>query len=575
MPASIHAARTVYELLHASAAVHAEGIALTYLDDVAPLSISRQLSYAELFAELNRTVRLIHDLAGKPRPVVSLLLPHLPQSQCLLWGAACAGVANPLNPLLNEDALYGLMLKAETDLIFVLGPVPGSDLWDKARAVAERLPRRPSCVAVAMPAGELCYDRLLADYSPEPLAEHLLPAPQDTAAYFHTGGTTGLPKLARHSHANQVAAALAYVRSLRVGPDDVAINGLPLFHVAGALVNSLGGLAGGVRLVLPTPAGFRNPEVIRQHWHLVERFGVTVSGGIPTSVAAMLDVPLDGHDIGTLRFLLSGGAPVSAALCESVRAVTGLQLYQAYGMTEAAGVIALPNLDAPAIPGSAGHIAAPIEVRIDGGEICVRGPTVFPGYLGQDTPPLDDGWLRSGDLGHLDEHGNLFITGRAKDLIIRGGHNIDPSLIESCLERHPAVSLVAAVGMPDEYAGELPVAFVQLRPGCTATAEELQTYALAHIAERPACPKRIFLVDSLPVTTVGKIFKPQLREQAAASLFGERALAHCGALGVRVSQAGDGALELRLSGVPADRRDWCVALARDLNLRLMNLDAQG
>ncbi|WP_271411026.1 AMP-binding protein [Pseudomonas sp. Q1-7] len=565
---SVSAPRTVYELLQASATAYPQRTALTFIHSLGAEIGAQDLSYADFFAQLNRTARLLLDLAGKPRPVISLLLPNLPQSQCLLWAAASIGVANPINPLLNEDALASLLEKAGTDLVVALGPVESSDLWQKALGASLRLPNRPACVSVLAQGGAFFYDLLQAHYSGEPLADELRPRADDIAAYFHTGGTTGLPKLARQTHANQVAAACAYRRCMAAVPEDVALNGLPIFHVAGALVNSLGGLASGLRMLLPTLGGFRNPEVIRQHWRLVEHYGITLSGGIPTSVAAMLEVPLDGRDISSLRFMLSGGAPVPAALCEKVKALTGLELYQAYGMTECAGVIALPNLSGPAIPGSAGHVAAPIEVKIDGGEICVRGPTVFAGYLGQESPTLEAGWLRSGDLGHLDEQGNLFITGRAKDLIIRSGHNIDPALIENCLERHPAVSLAAAVGMPDEYAGELPVVFVQLRQGHGASVDELQRFAFEHIDERPACPKRVFLMDALPVTVVGKIFKQRLRELAAASVYLERLRGDCPELDCEVEQGCDGILWISLSGVPAEQRTLCLERAEALGLRV-------
>ncbi|MDA8483168.1 AMP-binding protein [Pseudomonas resinovorans] len=562
---------TVYELLQASSTAFADRTALTYIHELGADIGGQDLSYGAFFAQLNRSARLLLDLAGGRKPVITLLLPNIPQSQCLLWAAASVGIANPINPLLNEEALASLMEKAGTDLVVALGPVPGSDLWQKAVSAAQRLSKPPRCVSVLVPGGELFYDRLQQDYSGDLLPPALLPQPEDIAAYFHTGGTTGLPKLARQTHANQVAAACAYRARMAAGPEDVALNGLPIFHVAGALVNSLGGLASGLRMLLPTLGGFRNPEVIRQHWRLVEHYGITLSGGIPTSVAAMLEVPIDGHDISRLRFMLSGGAPVPAALCEKVKALTGLELYQAYGMTECTGVIALPNLEHPAIPGSAGHVAAPIEVKIDGGEICVRGPTVFAGYLGQERPPLEDGWLRSGDLGRLDEEGNLYITGRAKDLIIRSGHNIDPALIENCLESHPAVSMAAAVGMPDEYAGELPVAFVQLRQGQAVSADELQQYAFEHIAERPACPKRVFVVDALPVTVVGKIFKHTLRELAAASVYRERVGGECPALACEVAQEADGTLWISLTEVPEGQRAFCVERAEALGLRVREL----
>ncbi|BAN47091.1 AMP-binding protein [Metapseudomonas resinovorans] len=560
-------AKTVYELLQASASAHRDKPALTYLSDLSPIE-GQQVSYGELLANTHRAARLILDLAGSRKPVVSLLLPNIPQSQYLLWSAACVGVANPLNPLLCEDALYNLMLKANTELIFVLGPMPGSDLWQKTLNVARRLPHQPKCVSVVTAGGDFSFEALLDNYSAAELEAQLQPQADDIAAYFHTGGTTGLPKLACHTHANQVAAAHAYVRCMAASSADVALNGLPLFHVAGALVNSLGGIASGLHMLLPTLAGFRNPEVIQRHWQLVERYGITISGGIPTSVAAMLEVPLGGHDISSLRLMISGGAPVPAALCEQLRAMTGLNLYQAYGMTEAAGVITLPNLECPSIPGSAGHVSGAIEVRIAGnGEICVRGPTVFPGYLGHGENPLEDGWLRTGDLGRLDDQGNLFITGRAKDLIIRSGHNIDPALIENCLESHPQVSLAAAVGMPDEYAGELPVAFVQLRRGSLARVDELLAYALEHMAERPACPKRIFLLEQLPVTAVGKIIKHRLRELAAAHAYNERAEQRGLRLTVEVNQQSDGSLVLNLENVPVEHRGWCAEQAERLGLR--------
>jgi fatty-acyl-CoA synthase len=567
MPTPPSAAKTVYELCQASANAFGEQTALTYISNLEPLQ-DQHISYAELFANINRSARLILDLAGTSDPVVSLLLPNIPQSQYLLWAAASVGVANPINPLLSEEALYSLMLKAKTELIFVPGPMPGSDLWQKAFNVAQRLPHRPKCVAVLAPGGDYSYDTMLPRYSPAGLEPALQPQADDIAAYFHTGGTTGLPKIACHTHANQVAAAHAYVRCMQASPTDVALNGLPIFHVAGALVNSLGGLASGLRMLLPTLSGFRNPEVIKRHWQLVEHYGITISGGIPTSVAAMVDVPVGNHDIRSLRFMISGGAPVPAALSEQLRATTGLNLYQAYGMTEAAGVITLPNLQCPSIPGSAGHVSGAIEVRIaESGEICVSGPTVFPGYLGQSESPLDNGWLRTGDLGRLDDQGNLFITGRAKDLIIRSGHNIDPALIENCLESHPQVSLAAAVGMPDEYAGELPVVFVQLRLDGQASVDELRQYAFDNIAERPACPKQIFLVEALPVTAVGKIVKHRLRELAAAFVYNERARQHCGDdLAVEVNQHSNGSLVLNLDSVPLEHRVWCSEQAGRLGM---------
>lgn len=560
---------SLYSLFERSAKTYGSAPAMTLIEQLEPLR-EYSVSYQQLFDQLNRTIRLLRELSGKTHPVVTLLLPNVIQGQYLLWGAACAGIANPLNPLLNVQTLSSLMEAADTDIIVALGPVPGSDIWQKTQQAAARLAKQPPLVSCMLPAGAYHYEALLAQYNAQPLPIHEQPKPGDLAAYFHTGGTTGAPKLACHSHANQLAAAHAYQRSMQLGPGDSILNGLPLFHVAGSLAVALGTLACGVHMLLPTPTGLRNPDVVKAHWRLVEHYRLTVSGGIPTSVAAMLQVPVGDHDIRSLRYLISGGAMVPAALCEQVREHTGRELYQIYGMTECTGVITMPNLAMPSIPGSAGFVSGEIEVKIDGspnGEILVRGPTLFTGYLGQAAPTLDDGWLRTGDLGYLDEHGNLFITGRAKDVIIRSGHNIDPQMIEAAMELHPDVMLAAAVGMPDSYAGELPCVFVQLRQGSQCSIEQLLAHAQDHIAERPAFPKQVFILDSLPITAVGKIYKVRLRELAAEYVYGQ-CLAECYPQpAFNIQQHADGRLYLQLEqGDDTQQHQWCLAQAQALNL---------
>ncbi|MDD0841452.1 AMP-binding protein [Pseudomonas sp. Gutcm_11s] len=558
--------QTVYELLVAATQQAPQALALAFIDDLDEVALSYRLSHEQLLSKIHKTVQMMRKLTGKSRPVVSLLLPNIPQAQTLLWAAETAGVANPLNPLLNEEALLQLMSKAQTDIVFALGPLHGSELWDKAVSVASRLPNRPLCVSVFSPAGAMHYDSEVNRYKDVPLVGEDAPTPKDIAAYFHTGGTTGTPKLACHTHENQTTAAMAVIRSMQLTGADIAINGLPIFHVAGAIVNSLAVLGAGGQLVLPTVSGFRNPEVIRQHWRLIQTLRVTISSGIPTSMASMLDAPLEGADISSLRFLLTGGAPVPLKLHELALEKLDRQLYQAYGMTESSGVIALPNLAIPAVWGSVGHVSSPVEVSIESGQICVRSPMVFPGYLGLDSPVTPDGWLKTGDLGHLDEAGNLFITGRAKDLIIRSGHNIDPALIEGCLEEHPAVSMAAAVGMPDEYAGELPVVFVQLREGMSVSRDDLQAYAMEHIAERPACPKKIIILDALPVTAVGKVFKPKLREIATDLLLEELLVPRLGRIGIESRHTENGQLVVKLWRVPQSEALWCSEQVRRINL---------
>jgi len=262
-------------------------------------------------------------------------------------------------------------------------------------------------------------------------------------------------------------------------------------------------------------------------------------GAVPTSVGAVLDVPLDGADISAVRAGFCGAALLPPAVGERFRQVTGRGLFEVYGMTEASGLIAIDPVAGAGGIGSVGW-ALPytrVEVRrlsADGqlgdrcaegevGVITVQGPTVSPGYRNpeHDAGVIEGGVLNSGDLGYTDDFGRVHIAGRSKDLIIRSGHNIDPVMIENAMAAHPAVALAAAVGMPDAYAGELPVCFVMLRAGASATESELHEHAQQTIGERPAWPKQFHIVDAIPMTSVGKIFKPALRCEAAARLVGD------------------------------------------------------
>jgi fatty-acyl-CoA synthase len=285
----------------------------------------------------------------------------------------------------------------------------------------------------------------------------------------------------------------------------------------------------------------------------------------------------------------AGGSAIPVPVGRACDELLKLPAFEVYGMTETSSVHTLSYPDRPVRLGATGH-ALPYSrtrvVRLDGdgrylgdcaageiGVIAMAGPGVFSGYLSETHNRgafVEPGWVNSGDLGRLDEDGYLWVTGRAKDLIIRGGHNIDPMAIEEVFFQHPAVALAAVVGEPDAYAGELPVAFVQGRPGATIDVTELLAFVRERTPERAAVPVQLYVVDAIPLTAVGKVFKPALRLDAAERAVGRMLadLARDGT-GIRVEAKAHAEhghlLTVRIAGVAeADR----AALQRQVAARL-------
>ncbi len=290
-------------------------------------------------------------------------------------------------------------------------------------------------------------------------------------------------------------------------------------------------------MVWAGPLGYRDTKLLASFWKVVERYRISFMSGVPTIYAVLAGRPVDA-DISSLRFALVGASPLPNAVRDGFESATGVPLMEGYGLTEATCASARSFVDRP-VAGSVGQRlpyqqVKTIEVNEEGewvalpagevGLLAIGGPTVFPGYVverGPDGPLLDglgklrDGWLDTGDLARVDGDGFVHLVGRAKDLIIRGGHNIDPAVIENALLAHPAVAAAQAVGRPDVHAGEVPAAFVTLVPGADATPEELRAWASDRVPEQAAAPKTVTVLDTLPLTPVGKPFKPALRAEAA------------------------------------------------------------
>ncbi|MGZ8260095.1 MAG: acyl-CoA synthetase, partial [Caldimonas sp.] len=496
------------------------------------------VTHRELFGRVTQAANAFRSLGVGDGDVVSLLLPLVPQAFFALFGAEAAGIANPVNPLLAAGQIAEILRAARTKVLVALGPVPGSDLWAKVESIRGSLPDLEAILVVGggvdLGAKVHAFDPLVAAQPADRLVSGRAIGAGDTAAYFHTGGTTGMPKLVRHSHGNQVYQAWAVGLMLPAAPGTPLLFGLPLFHVGGALTQALAPLAGGGTLVVLSPSGWRNPNAVRNVWRLVERFRPEIFGGVPTVLGAALHVPADGADTSSIRACSGGGSAIPVPIGKAYEEQFRVPVLEVYGMTETSSVHTIAYRDRPVRRGSVGHPVPYSRVRIvevdaDGrwrcdcapgeiGVVAMAGPGVFAGYLSEAhnrAAFVEPGWVNSGDLGRLDDDGYLWITGRAKDIIIRGAHNIDPMAIEEVFFSHPAVALAAVVSEPDAYAGELPVAFVQRKPGAAVDAGELLAYVAQRTPERAAVPVQLYFVDAIPLTAVGKVFKPALRWDAA------------------------------------------------------------
>ncbi|MFV8165290.1 acyl-CoA synthetase [Mycobacterium sp. 134] len=585
---------STYAVVAAAEARWPERIAMHLLGSGTQWDKADSWTYARLAQAVRGCANLFHAQGVSRTSAVTLMSANTGLVLAATFGAQAAGIAAPVNPSLAAERLVALARLADSRVIVAAGPELDPDTWAKARHVASSVGIK--ALYAVRPEGALgsgpdlqpltgttvdYLDTALAG-QPEDALECSEPAADDIASYFHTGGTTGTPKLAAHTHHNEVAMAWSLALLSTLPESSTVLAGLPLFHVNAVLVTGLSPLLRGYPVVWIGPAGFRDLTVYQHFWKIVERYQVAAMSAVPTVYAVLAEIPLNA-DISSMLIAAVGAAPLPEAVRASFRARTGIELSEGYGLTEGTCVSAASQFEI-ARRGSVGlrlpyqHIVA---VERDGqgnwielpagrsGQLKIYGPNVFPGYVsdgGELTggDALHEGGLLTGDLGYVDPDGYVFLIGRAKDVIIRGGHNIDPTVIEDALREHPAVADVAAVGRPDTYAGEVPVAYVVANEPVSEA--ELLRWAQQAITEPAAVVKAVYIVDAIPLTQIGKPFKPALRADAARCAVAENlAEAGCdsGHLDIESDYSDDGQLVVRVKGVNTDD---LVAARKSLNL---------
>jgi len=509
--------------------------------------LGRQWRYAEVGAEVAATSAGLHRLGVGPGSRVGLCLPNGPHYvigffAVLRTGATVvncnplytaeelgrivrdAGIEVMLAPDLRPIQDRVLSLLGETPLRhLVLCPFAATLPWLKG--LAFRLLKRDAIGHV--PAGESRCTPWNALRS-GPAVALPAPSPGDVAVLQYTGGTTGLPKGAMLTHANLAAncrQVTAWSPGLVPGAERM-LAVLPFFHVFALTTVLLAAFFEGAQLVL-LPRFEAGPLLAT-----LRRTRPTVFHVVPTLLKALIDAGVTRADLASVKVCISGGAPLPEEIRRSFEAIGACRVLEGYGLTEASPVCLCNPLEGEIRPGSIGLPLPGVRVEIrrlddpmrpvapgESGEVCVAGPNVMAGYWNRPEETaevlLPDGFLRTGDVGVMDDAGYVTLVDRIKDLIICSGYKVFPRMIEEALYRHPDVVAATVVGMPDAYRGESPAAFVELRPGSTATVAQLREM-LAEALSPITMPKLIEIRPSLPRTAVGKLSKTELRAEMRA-----------------------------------------------------------
>ncbi len=535
-------ATNTYDLIKYGASLDPDALALTFLLSGEHYNQPLPLNYRDLMRNITQAANLLHDLGIGPTDVVSYLLPNIPQTHAIFWGAEATGIINPINPLLEPAVLRDILQAAGTKVLVSLGEYPGTDIWQKVERIRKDLPKVDTIVRVMGPGDEkegiVGFDDVINNYSGEKLDSKRRIAPDDIASILHTGGTTGTPKLAPRTHMNEVSMAFLVGTHNVFHQGDTILGGLPLFHNYGLMGTGLYPFSIGAHVVMLSPMGFRDPSVLQNFWKIVDYHQAVSFATVPTVLSMLLEVPKEDANISSLRFAICGAAPLSVEMARRFEEYAGIKVVEGYGLTEGTTGSSINPVKGLIKIGSVGlrwpYQGMKIFINDTNGEfireakadeigaVCIKGSNVFKGYLeerhNQRIWPQED-WFNTGDMGRQDSDGYFWITGRTKELIIRGGHNIDPAMVEEPLYQIPDVQVAAVVGRPDPRVGEIPVAYVQLQEGSNLTSDQILKHLQQTVGERAALPKEIHIIDQMPLTPVGKIFKPSLKWDAIKRVY--------------------------------------------------------
>jgi long-chain acyl-CoA synthetase len=478
---------------------HADRVAVR-VDDAA-------LTYGALDEASASVAGILHERGLQPGDRVGIMMPNVAEVPVVYYGILRAGgVVVPMNPLLKSREVAYYLGDSGARLVFA---------WHAFAAEASAGAAQAGTELIVVDDAE--FPELLA--AATPVAEVADRASEDTAVILYTSGTTGQPKGAELTHGNLISNTdVAREDIVQAGPEDVIFGGLPLFHVFGQTVALNVAVASGACLtLLPRFDAAHALRIIAAH-------RVTVFMGVPTMYVALLHQPdRADYDTATLRLCISGGAALPVEVLRGFDDAFSCTILEGYGLSETSPVASFNHPGRERKPGSIGTPIRGVQMRVvdnsdhevpqgDVGEIAILGPNVMKGYWNRPEATADairHGWFHTGDLAKADEDGYFYIVDRKKDMIIRGGYNVYPREIEEVLYEHPAVAEAAVIGLPHPALGEEVGAAVVLKPGATASAEELRTYVKGQVAAYKY-PRHVWIVDALPKGPTGKIQKREI-----------------------------------------------------------------
>lgn len=488
---------------------------------------TRSFTYREMAALADRIAVGLYRLGVRRNDVVAMQLPNV--WQFTLTALACARIGAVINPLMHifrERELSFMLAHGEARVIIVPKVFRGFDHAAMMSGLRDQLPHLKHVLVVGGE-GPDSFEARLTDpqWERDPEAAQILqasrPGPDDVTQLIYTSGTTGEPKGVMHTANTLMSNILPYARRVRLGAEDVVLMASPMAHQTGFMYGLL------MPIMLRARAVLQDIWEPRRAVELIRQEGVSFTmASTPFLTDLARTVSETGQAVPSLRTFLCAGAPIPGPLVEQARSVLGTKIVSAWGMSEngACTLIELDDEDERAI-NTDGRALPGMEVKVadeqgrtlphgESGRLLVRGCSNFGGYLKR--PHLNgtdaDGWFDTGDLARMDDRGYIRISGRSKDIIIRGGENIPVVEVEALMYKHPAIAQAAVVAYPDERLGERACAVVVTKPGTTLSFGELIGFLTEHKLARQYLPERLEVLAAMPTTPSGKIQKFKLRE---------------------------------------------------------------